>query len=100
MLKYAASLSEDDVRYVEAAFTAHEVEAMTTAETTEGAHELIQAWHASGRPLAIVSNNSAAAISTYLDFHGIRPLVDVVSTRESADVGLLKPRPYLTRALA
>ncbi|MBB4687401.1 HAD family hydrolase [Amycolatopsis jiangsuensis] len=104
VLKYAASLSEDDARYVEAAFTAHEVEAMTTAETTEGAHELIQAWHASGRPLAIVSNNSAAAISTYLDFHGIRPLVDVVSARENADVGLLKPSPYLlnqaVRALA
>lgn len=104
VLEHAASLSEDDARYVEAAFTAHEVEAVTTARPTEGAHELIQAWHDSGRPLAIVSNNSAAAISTYLDFHGIRALVDVVSARESADLRLLKPRPYLLnqaqRALA
>ncbi|MGI6873928.1 HAD family hydrolase [Amycolatopsis sp. 3B14] len=95
VLEYAASLSDDDARYVEAAFTAHEVEAMTTAAPTEGAHELMQAWHGSGRPLAIVSNNSAAAISAYLDFYGLRPLVNVVSARESADVQLLKPRPHL-----
>ena len=95
VLEYAASLSEDDARYVEAAFTAHEVEAMTTATTTEGAHELIQTWHRSGRPVAIVSNNSAAAISAYLDFHGIRPLIAGVSARESSDVSLLKPNPYL-----
>ncbi|OXM70799.1 MULTISPECIES: HAD family hydrolase [Amycolatopsis] len=95
MLKYAASLSDEDARYVEAAFTAHEVEAMTTAAPTEGAYELMQAWHGSGRPLAIVSNNSAAAISAYLDFYGLRPLVNVVSARESADVQLLKPHPHL-----
>ncbi|MFJ8815821.1 HAD family hydrolase [Amycolatopsis thermoflava] len=95
VLEYAASLSDDDARYVEAAFTAHEVEAMTSAEPTEGAHELMQAWHGSGRPLAIVSNNSAAAISAYLDFYGLRPLVNVVSARESADVQLLKPHPHL-----
>ncbi|WP_435582552.1 HAD family hydrolase [Amycolatopsis thermoflava] len=95
VLEYAASLSDEDARYVEAAFTAHEVEAMTTAAPTEGGHELIQAWHGSGRPLAIVSNNSAAAISAYLDFYGLRPLVDTVSARESADVQLLKPHPHL-----
>ncbi|NIH86603.1 HAD family hydrolase [Amycolatopsis granulosa] len=104
VLEYAASLSDEDARYVEAAFTAHEVEAMATATPTKGAHELIHAWHGSGRPLAIVSNNSAAAISAYLGFYGLRSLVNVVSARESADVQLLKPRPHLlnkaVRALA
>ena len=95
VLACAATFSDWDGRHVEAAFTAHEVEAMTTAAPADGAHELIQAWHASGRPIAIVSNNSAAAISTYLDFHGLRPLINAVCARESADVRLLKPSPYL-----
>lgn len=95
VLTYATSLSDEDGRHVEAAFTAHEVEAITTAAPTEGAHELIQAWHESGRPIAIVSNNSAAAISSYLDFHALRPLIDAVAARETADARLLKPSPYL-----
>jgi phosphoglycolate phosphatase len=95
VLRYAALLGDEDARFVEAAFTAHEVEAMPTAAPTEGAHELIQAWRQSGRPLAIVSNNSAAAIGAYLDFHNLRSLIDVVTARTSADVSLLKPNPHL-----
>ncbi|MTD55208.1 HAD family hydrolase [Amycolatopsis pithecellobii] len=94
VLRYAATLSDDDARYVEAAFTAHEVEAIPTAAPTPGAHELMAAWHDSGRPLAIVSNNSEAAINTYLDFYALRPLVDLVSARESAGIEFLKPDPY------
>ncbi|MGH3832259.1 MAG: HAD family hydrolase, partial [Pseudonocardiaceae bacterium] len=66
VLTYAASLGEDEARYVNAAFTAHEVEAITTAEPTPGAHDLLRAWSATGRPLAIVSNNSTIAIHAYL----------------------------------
>jgi phosphoglycolate phosphatase len=95
VLKYAATLGETEARYVNAAFTAHEVEAIATAEPTPGAHELIRAWSQAGRPLAIVSNNSTTAVLAYLDLHDLRRYVTHVSARGDADPSLLKPSPYL-----
>jgi phosphoglycolate phosphatase len=97
VLHYAATLGKTEARYVEAAFTAHEVEAVSSAEPTEGAHDLIQAWHASDRPVAIVSNNSTGAITTYLDLYDLRTSIDVVSARTSPNTALLKPSPHLLR---
>jgi phosphoglycolate phosphatase len=95
VLTYAASLGDAEARYVNAAFTAHEIEAITTAEPTPGAHDLIRAWSATGRPLAIVSNNSTIAIHAYLDLHNLRPHVTHVSARTNPDPALLKPHPHL-----
>ena len=97
VLRYAAKLGDDEARYVEAAFTAHEVEAVSGAKPTEGAHDLIRAWHTSGRPIAIVSNNSASAIEAYLDLYDLNRYIDVISARNTADTSLLKPDPYLLR---
>jgi phosphoglycolate phosphatase len=97
---YAAKLGQDEAHYVEAAFRAHEVEAVRTAEPTNGAHDLIRAWKAAGRRLAIVSNNSQNAVETYLDLHNLHHLVDHVAARPGADTSMLKPHPYLvTRAV-
>lgn len=95
VLAYAASLGDTEARYVNAAFTAHELEAMATAQPTSGAHDLIRAWSATGRPLAIVSNNSTVAIHAYLDLHDLRKYVAHVSARTSHDPALLKPNPHL-----
>lgn len=95
VFRYAATLGEDEARYVEVAFTAHEVEAIATAAPTDGAHGLIQSWHETGRPVAIVSNNSATAIGAYLDLYNLRECVDVVSARTDPDPALLKPGPFL-----
>ncbi|MGH3928145.1 MAG: HAD family hydrolase [Pseudonocardiaceae bacterium] len=95
VLAYAASLGDAEARYVNAAFTAHEIEAIATAEPTPAAHDLIRAWSATGRPLAIVSNNSTIAIHAYLDLHNLRPHVTHVSARTSPDPVLLKPNPHL-----
>ncbi|QKV77263.1 HAD family hydrolase [Amycolatopsis sp. Hca4] len=95
VLQHAAMLGEDEGRYVEAAFTAHEVEAISSASPASGAHDLIDAWHGSGRPLAIVSNNGTRAISAYLDLYGLRSSINFVSARTSANTTLLKPSPYL-----
>ncbi len=101
VLAYAATLGEAEAHYVNAAFTAHELEAITTAQPTPGAHDLIHAWSATGRPLAIVSNNSTTAIHAYLDLHDLRPCIAHVSARTSPDPTLLKPNPHLlTTALA
>ncbi len=97
---HAATLGNKEARYVEAAFTAHEVEAIASATPTSGAHSLIQGWHESGRPLAIVSNNSVAAINTYLDLYDLRPAVDFVSARSTDDASRLKPNPHLVKAAA
>lgn len=101
VLQYAATLGGDEARYIEAAFTAHEVEAISSAPPASGAHELIEAWHESGRQLAIVSNNSAPAINAYLDLYDLRTAINFVSARTSSNVALLKPSPYLlNRAIA
>jgi phosphoglycolate phosphatase len=95
---YAATLGPDEARYVEAAMRAHELDAMTTAEPTPGGHDLIHAWHATGRPLAIVSNNSAAAVEAYTHLHGLTDCVRLVSARTTANPALLKPNPHLLLA--
>lgn len=95
ILFYAAKLGPDEARYVEAAFRAHEVEAVQSAQPTAWSTDLVRAWKARNRPLAVVSNNSAAAVETYLEIRGLQADVDLVSARTSADVSLLKPSPFL-----
>lgn len=97
VFEYAASLGEDHARYVEAALSAHEVEAVATAEPTPSAHDLIRAWHRSGRLVGIVSNNGARAVETYLGLHDLVGSVANVAARRSHDPLLLKPRPHLLR---
>jgi HAD superfamily hydrolase (TIGR01549 family) len=95
VLKYAATLGETEARYVNAAFTALEVEAIVTARPTAGAHDLVRAWSQTSRPIAIVSNNSTVAIEAYLERHRIRTLVTTIAARTTADVAELKPNSYL-----
>lgn len=100
VLFYAAKLGQDEARYVEAAFRAHEVEAVQSAEPTPGAGDLIRAWRATGRKLTIVSNNGVAAVRTYLDLYDLSGSIDIISARSTADVSLLKPNPHLVSEAA
>lgn len=93
ILFHAAELGRAEARYVEAALRAREVEAVRSADPTPHAADLLHGWKATGRPLAIVSNNSADAVRTYLEIHELRLAVTRVSARTSADVALLKPSP-------
>lgn len=95
VFKYAATLGPEEAAYVEAALTAYEVEAVATAEPTKGAHDLIHAWAATGRKLAVVSNNSRKAVEAYLDKYGLTRYIDRIHARESNDPALLKPNPHL-----
>jgi phosphoglycolate phosphatase len=97
VLKYAATLGHEEGRFVNAALTAHEVEAVAIAEPTPGAHDFIRAWSATGRPLAIVSNNSTLAVEAYLSLNGLKQCIKYVSGRTGSDTTLLKPHPYLIR---
>lgn len=95
VLNYAALMGADEMRFVEAALRAHEVEAIATAKPTLGAHRLIRLWHSTGRKLAIVSNNSTAAVEAYLHLHSLTACIDFVSARTNPNPALLKPKPFL-----
>ncbi|MFI7679548.1 HAD family hydrolase [Actinophytocola sp. NPDC049390] len=95
VLFHAAALGEEEVRYVDAAFRALEADAVRSAKPTAGSHDLLRGWKLTDRPLAIVSNNSVAAIAAYLDFYDLRSATDVIAARANADSALLKPNPHL-----
>jgi phosphoglycolate phosphatase len=84
--------SRDDF---ERALRAAEVEAVATAEPTPGMDQLLQACDRTGRQVAVVSNNSADAVRTYLGLHGLDRFVPTVAARTSSDPSLLKPSPFL-----
>lgn len=59
-----------------------ETAAATTAMPARGAHGVLRACKAGGRPVAIVGDTCSAAMETYLDRHGLRHLVGPVIGRE------------------
>ncbi|GIF75299.1 HAD family hydrolase [Asanoa siamensis] len=79
-----------------------EILAIETAMPTPGSAELIRAARASGRQIAIVSNNSIGAIHAYLASHGLASSIDHVSARyDGMNPARLKPdAELLRRALA
>jgi HAD superfamily hydrolase (TIGR01549 family) len=93
VLRFAATVSVALAERVERALAAAEVCAVDTAAATEGAVAVIDAWRDAGRRVAVVSNNSAAAVRAYLAAHGID--VEAVVARANADPALLKPSPHL-----
>lgn len=95
VLFHAATLGDEEARYVEAAFRALEADAIRSAKPTPGSHDLIRTWKQTGRQLAIVSNNSVDAIAAYLDLHDLSSTTDAIAARRNADIRLLKPSPYL-----
>lgn len=75
-----------------------EVKAVASAEPTPGGHEALIAARDSGRPVAMVSNNAAEALTAYLERHNLLDRVDLVVGRHiGMDPRLLKPDPYLLR---
>jgi phosphoglycolate phosphatase len=92
---YAATLSEDLAARVETEMTGQELAAVATAAPTPYVHEVITACQNSGRSVAVVSNNSAAAVHIYLARHGLDDRISLVVARTNHDPALLKPSPHL-----
>jgi hypothetical protein len=67
--------------------------AVTTAQPTPGAADLITAAHQSGRTVTIVSNNSSHAISQYLAAHNLPARVIRIIGRDDSDPDRMKPQP-------
>lgn len=95
VLRQAAAISGDLAREVEKRLRLAEIEAAATAEPTPGAAEFLAACQATGRPVAIVSNNTADAITAYLERTDLSRYVAHVEGRDRHDTALMKPHPYL-----
>jgi beta-phosphoglucomutase-like phosphatase (HAD superfamily) len=77
--------------------TALEVRAVKTAQPARGSADLIITAYRTGRTVTIVSNNSGAAISAYLDDHGLSDYIKAVVARDDHDPERMKPSPYRVR---
>jgi phosphoglycolate phosphatase len=95
VLRYATAHAPELAADIEAVFRAEELTAIASAAPTPGATETIHACHDTGRPVAIVSNNSEPAIRAYLTTHSLTDHIACISTRTHTDIARLKPHPHL-----
>ncbi|MFE5864258.1 HAD family hydrolase [Streptomyces virginiae] len=80
---------------VEQALTAAEVEAVALAgPPTSGAVEALESVRSSGRAVAVVSNNSAECVRSFLEAHGLDGYVAKVIGRPVGQPHLMKPNPF------
>ncbi|MFC8789685.1 HAD family hydrolase [Streptomyces cinereoruber] len=87
---------EDVLSTVEAALTAAEVRAVSVAGApTNGAVEALKAARASGRRVAVVSNNSAECVHAYLSSQGLSGVIEAVIGRPTLRPDRMKPSPHL-----
>lgn len=95
VLRYAASRGPATARVIEDQMRLLEVEAVASSPATPGAEETVRDLHNAGFTITIVSNNSVAAVRTFLALHDLTLYVRGVSARTQADPMLLKPSPFL-----
>lgn len=97
---FAASSGPALAGQVESELAALESAAAHTAAPTPDLAEVLSACHDSGRQVAIVSNNSASAIRTYLDIHELTGQIGAVAARTGHYPAILKPSCYLIKQAA
>lgn len=96
----SADVSPQLARQVEAALQTAEIKAVESATPTPGVDEFLAACREAGRQLAIVSNNTGAAVRAYLDRVGLTGFVQHVEARDPSDPTLMKPSPHLIERAA
>lgn len=88
-----ATGEQGHTRTVEDALCEAERRAAKTAEPTPYGREVIVAARQAGLPVAVVSNNSAGAVTAYLTAHRLAGYVSPVVGRAYADPTRMKPNP-------
>jgi len=88
-----ATCGPDLTRHVDDALRDLEARAVTVAAPTPFAHKVITTARAAGLAVAVVSNNSAPAISAYLSMHGLAEHVFPVVGRAHGQPDRMKPNP-------
>ncbi|MFD3947637.1 HAD family hydrolase [Streptomyces sp. NPDC058579] len=56
--------------------------------------EALRAAHASGRAVAVVSNNSAECVQRFVELHGLGDFVAKIVGRPTGQPQLMKPNPF------
>lgn len=85
---------------VEAACTQAELAAAAECQESVNCSALLKYAERAGLPVAVVSNNAAAAVQAFLDRTGWLESVDVISARTPDTVEWMKPRPELLQSAA
>jgi len=94
VLRWTGSISDQGItRKVEDALCEAERRAVETAAPTPYGREVIVAARQAGLPVAVVSNNSAGAVTAYLATHRLAGHVAAVIGRAYAEPGRMKPNP-------
>ncbi|MFV2019912.1 HAD family hydrolase [Micromonospora sp. LOL_023] len=94
VLRWSATLNRPAiVRQVDDALRTAELDAVTVAEPTPYAREVIVAAHHAQRGITIVSNNSADAVNRYLIAQQLDAYINPVIGRPHADPAGMKPNP-------
>ncbi|WAE65273.1 HAD-IA family hydrolase [Streptomyces cavourensis] len=95
VLRLSQYAGEAVVCQIEEALTVAEVSAVRAAGfPVPGAAESLRAARASGRKVAIVSNNSGACVKEFLLLHDLSQFVDRVIGRYPNRPDLMKPSPF------
>lgn len=100
VLRYAATVGSSEAANIDSAFRSAELASIGSARPTPYAREVAEACRQTGKTLAVVSNNSTAAVEAFLTAHGLAETVDLVVGRNEPDPALLKPAPYLVNRAA
>ncbi|MFE7594471.1 HAD family hydrolase [Kitasatospora sp. NPDC057512] len=95
LLRLISGARPDLTASADAVLTALETEAVRVARPTLGGESVLRAAVRSGRLVSVVSNNSGAAIETYLTEHGLSGYVAGVFGRAPGDPSSMKPSPRL-----
>lgn len=95
VLRFAGTIDPALTLLIERELTRAEVKAVDTAEATPGAEAFLTACRSTGRTVAVVSNNSAAAATRYLERAGWADFIRLVEGRDPSDPGLMKPHPHV-----
>lgn len=94
VLRWSATLNRPAiVRRIDDALRTAELDAVTIAEPTPYAREVIVAAHHARLGIAIVSNNSADAVNRYLIAQQLDAYINPVIGRPHADPAGMKPNP-------
>lgn len=98
VLRWAAVATPDRLDAVEEACVTAEIAAARASQPTAGALDFLRWCQQQGKPVVIVSNNAAEAITTYLNRFDATGLARGIVGREPRRPDLLKPHPSLVFA--
>jgi HAD superfamily hydrolase (TIGR01509 family) len=82
---------------VETALTEAEFSAVNQSVANVEGVEVLRKSRARGQAIAVVSNNSRAAVTAFLETHGLTPDVSTVIGRTPGRPDLMKPNPWPVR---